>query len=122
MTSQLQITAAGADPALLDLPWHVPLEEWPADQLAALPRGISRHVVRFARLSGRVVAVKEMGAELAKREYGLLRLLRRLDVPCVEPVAIVNGRQTPEGVPLDPALVTRHLEFSLSETGERLSA
>jgi hypothetical protein len=113
MTSQLQITAVGSDPALLDLPWHVPLEEWPADQLAALPRGISRHVVRFARLSGRVVAIKEIGAELARREYGLLRLLRRLDVPCVEPVGIVNGRQTRDGRPLDPALVTRHLEFSL---------
>jgi hypothetical protein len=113
MTSQLQITAVGSDPALLDLPWHVPLEEWPADQLAALPRGISRHVVRFARLSGRVVAIKEIGAELARREYGLLRLLRRLDVPCVEPVGIVSGRQTKDGRPLDPALVTRHLEFSL---------
>jgi hypothetical protein len=113
MSNQLQITAAGADPALLDLPWQVPLEQWPADQLAALPRGISRHVVRFARLSGRVVAVKEIGAELARREYGLLRLLRRLDVPCVEPVGIVSGRQTPDGTPLDPALVTRHLEFSL---------
>jgi hypothetical protein len=113
MSNQLQITAVGADPALLDLPWQVPLEEWPAEQLAALPRGISRHVVRFARLSGRVVAVKEIGAELARREYGLLRLLRRLDVPCVEPVGIVSGRQTPDGTPLDPALVTRHLEFSL---------
>jgi hypothetical protein len=113
MTNQLQITAVGADPALLDLPWQVPLEDWPADQLAALPRGISRHVVRFARLSGRVVAIKEIGAELARREYSLLRLLRRLDVPCVEPVGIVSGRQTPGGEPLDPALVTRHLEFSL---------
>lgn len=111
--NQLQITAVGADPALLDLPWQVPLADWPADQLAALPRGISRHVVRFARLSGRVVAVKEIGAELARREYTLLRLLRRLDVPCVEPVGIVSGRQTPDGRPLDPALVTRHLDFSL---------
>ncbi len=111
--NQLRITAVGADPALLDLPWQVPLADWPADQLAALPRGISRHVVRFARLSGRVVAVKEIGAELARREYTLLRLLRRLDVPCVEPVGIVSGRQTPDGRPLDPALVTRHLDFSL---------
>jgi hypothetical protein len=113
MAEQLQIAAAEADPALLDLPWRLPLEEWPDDQLAALPRGISRHVVRFARLSGRVVAVKESGAKAARREYDLLRLLRRLDVPCVEPVAIVSGRRTTDGAPLDPALVTRHLEFSL---------
>ncbi|HEU5242340.1 MAG TPA: DUF4032 domain-containing protein, partial [Ornithinibacter sp.] len=47
----LEISAARADPALLDLPWRVPLEAWPEDLLAALPRGISRHVVRFVRLS-----------------------------------------------------------------------
>ena len=46
----LQVTAAPDDPDLLFLPWDVPLEEWPADRLVALPRGISRHVVRFVRL------------------------------------------------------------------------
>ena len=109
----LQITAAAPDPALLDLPWALPLEDWPESTLAALPRGISRHVVRFARLSGKVIAVKEIKEELARREYGLLRLLRRLDVPCVEPVGVVTGRTTSDGEPLDDALVTRHLQFSL---------
>ncbi|HEX8497702.1 MAG TPA: DUF4032 domain-containing protein [Actinomycetales bacterium] len=111
--SRLQITAAAPDPALLDLPWQLPLEDWPTSTLAALPRGISRHVVRFARLSGRVIAVKEIKEELARREYGLLRLLQRLDVPSVEPVGVVTGRMTPEGMPLDDALITRHLQFSL---------
>jgi hypothetical protein len=109
----LQITAAAADPALLDLPWSTPLEDWPADRLAALPRGISRHVVRFVRMSGRVLAVKEIGEDLAVREYGLLRMLRRLDLPTVEPVGIVTGRVAADGTPLDPALLTRHLQFSL---------
>lgn len=112
-TSGLQITTAAPDPTLLDLPWHVPLESWPESTLAALPRGISRHVVRFARLSGRVVAIKEIGEDLARREYGLLRMLVRLDVPAVEPVGVVTGRLARDGTPLDPALVTRHLQFSL---------
>ncbi|CAM4197939.1 DUF4032 domain-containing protein [Janibacter anophelis] len=109
----LDISAAQPDPALLDLPWSVPLEEWPADLLAALPRGISRHVVRFARLSGRIVAVKEIKAELARNEYRLLRQLGRLDLPCVVPLAVVTGRTDATGAPLDACLVTRHLQFSL---------
>jgi hypothetical protein len=109
----LQITAVTAEQGLLDLPWQLNLEEWPDSRLAALPRGISRHVVRFARLSGSVVAVKEIDAELAEREYHLLRMLRRLDLPVVEPVGVVTGRTTADGEPLESALVTRHLQFSL---------
>ena len=109
----LQFTAARPDPALLDLPWSVPLEEWPAENLAALPRGISRHIVRFVRVSGRVLAVKEIKAELALREYNMLRNLVRLEVPSVEPFGIVTGRTTPDGTPLDACLLTRHLQFSL---------
>ena len=109
----LEITAARPDPALLDLPWELPLEDWPADELAALPRGISRHVVRFVRMSGRVIAIKEIKDELARREYGLLRLLNRLDQPAVEPLAVVGGRVDADGHPLESALVTQHLQFSL---------
>ncbi len=64
MPDSLRITVANPDPALLDLPWHIPLAEWPASLLAALPRGLSRHVVRFVKLSGRVVAVKEIAAHV----------------------------------------------------------
>ncbi len=109
----LDISAARPDPALLDLPWSLPLEQWPTELIAALPRGISRHVVRFARLSGGIVAVKEIKAELARDEYQLLRQLRRLDLPCVEPLAVVSGRTDAHGQPLDACLVTRHLQFSL---------
>ncbi|WP_421742141.1 DUF4032 domain-containing protein [Cellulomonas sp.] len=110
---RLQITAASPDPALLDLPWHIPLEEWPAETLAALPRGISRHIVRFAKMSGRVVAVKEIGETVAYREYELLRQLRRLDVPSVEPVGVITGRSDVNGERLEAVLITKHLSFSL---------
>ena len=109
----LEITAARPDPALLDLPWSTPLEAWPEDRLAALPRGISRHVVRFVRVSGRVVAVKEIKEDLARQEYHLLRLLRRLDQPAVKPLGIISGRTGQDGEPLDACLLTRHLKFSL---------
>lgn len=109
----LEITTARPDPALLDLPWSTPLEEWPDSVLAALPRGISRHVVRFVKLGSRVLAVKEIKSDIADREYAMLRNLRKLDVPSVEPFGVVHGRTTLDGEPLDSCLITRHLQFSL---------
>jgi len=113
MSASLQITATAPDPAILDLPWHIPLEDWPAENLAALPRGISRHVVRFVKLSGRVIAVKEIGESVAYREYELLRALSRIGVPSVEPVGVITGRQDSNGERLEAVLVTEHLQFSL---------
>ena len=100
-------------PELFDLPWDISLEAWPADTIAALPKGISRHIVRFIHLGDHIVAVKETTEALAIREYDMLHKLDRLDVPCVEPVAIVSGRRDKDGVELPAALVTRHLRFSL---------
>ena len=113
MPQQLNITAATAEPALLDLPWHLPLEDWPSENIAALPKGLSRHTVRFAHLNDHVIAIKETLFDLAKREYEMLRKLEKLDVPCVEPFAIINNRTDAEGNELPAVLITRHLKFSL---------
>jgi hypothetical protein len=110
---RVRITSALVDPALLDLPWSTPLEDWPADHLVALPQGISRHVVRFVRLAGTVYAVKETPERIAEREYDLLRALERIDFPAVEATATVADRTDQSGEPLEPVLVTRHLQFSL---------
>ncbi|MFC7534928.1 DUF4032 domain-containing protein [Actinoplanes sp. GCM10030250] len=109
----MRITSALIDPALLDLPWHIPLEEWPADHLVALPQGISRHIVRFVKLNDVVYAMKETRERIAEKEYDLLRALERIDFPAVQAVAIATDRQTREGEPLETVLVTRHLQFSL---------
>ncbi|ADG89386.1 LPS kinase [Thermobispora bispora] len=109
----LQMIGTPSDPGLLRLPWEIPLAEWPGHHLVTLPRGISRHVVRFVRISGHVYAIKEISERYAKREYELLRDLVRLDVPAVEPVAIITGRTAEDGTPLDSALITKHLQFSL---------
>ncbi|MCH1884369.1 DUF4032 domain-containing protein [Agrococcus sp. ARC_14] len=113
MASDLRITSSLMDATLLDLPWDLPLDEWTEDDVVQLPKGISRHLVRFARLSGRVVAIKETTAEMANREYAMLRRLQRLDVPCVEPLAVIAERSDRDGNPLAAVLVTRHLRFSL---------
>lgn len=113
MSGSLNITSAIVDPALLDLPWDLPLDVWPDDTIAALPKGISRHLVRFVHLSGYVIAIKETSLELARREYEMLRTLQRLDVPCVDPLAVITNRTDENGAQLQPVLVTRHLKFSL---------
>jgi hypothetical protein len=113
MTQALDITAATVDPALLDLPWHLPLENWPEENIASLPKGLSRHTVRFAHLSGHVIAIKETLPDLAKREYEMLKDLQKLDIPCVEPFANIKNRSDNDGNELPAVLVTRHLKFSL---------
>ncbi len=105
--------AAQPQTELITLPWEMPLEDWPEKHLVALPRGISRHVVRFVKVGGGVYAAKEVLEHLAIHEYRLLRDLIRLDVPSVEPLGVVTARVDPDGEPLDPVLITKHLQFSL---------
>ncbi|MGZ4441954.1 MAG: DUF4032 domain-containing protein [Nocardioidaceae bacterium] len=108
-----RIVATRPNPALVTLPWGLPLEEWGDDVVIPLPRGISRHVVRIVRLQQDVYAVKETREHMAFREYRLLRDLRRLGLPTVEPVGVVTGRENDDDEPIEPALVTRHLQYSL---------
>jgi hypothetical protein len=108
----LHVVANRADPALLTLPWAVPLERWTA-HVVPLPRGLSRHVVRIVRLPSGTYAVKETTEEMAFREYRLLRDLQRLGLPAVVPQGVVTGRVDEDGEELPAALLTRHLEWSL---------
>ena len=109
----LNITAASSNPKMFTLPWNQPLATWPDDLLVNLPRGISRHVVRFVRVGDDVYAMKEITRSVAEREYELLRRLRKLDLPTVTPIAVVTGRHDKDGNPLEAMLVTEHLKYSL---------
>ncbi len=109
----MRLTGDPTEPELAFLPWSVPLEEWPEDLVVALPRGISRHIVRFVKINGVVYAIKEVEQYYADREYSLLFDLNRRDVPTVEPVAVVTDRVDASGSELPAALITRHLQFSL---------
>ena len=57
--------------------------------------------------------MKEITRQVAEREYEILRRLQKLELPTVTPIAVVIGRHTREGEPLEAILVTRHLKFSL---------
>ena len=114
----LRITGLGEEiAAVAGLPWHLSLEEWPEDPALAEMRGISRHVVRLVRATkdpdSQVYAVKETVQEFANREYKILRELTQMSAPCVEQIAVVEGRTDKNGEELPCAIVTRFLPYSL---------
>jgi len=109
-------------PDFLDLPWDLPLASWRHDRLVDVPRGISRHVVRFVSYGEAIYALKELPRRLAEREYRLLAELDRLFIPVVEVAGLVTDRQLPgarkphepeSDEDLEAILITRHLDFSL---------
>ena len=100
--AELKITGLAEEmSALARLPWSKPLEEWPEDPSLTDMRGISRHIVRLVRVDanedGKIYAIKETVEEFANREYGLLRELNMAQAPCVEPVAVIEGRLNEAG-------------------------
>jgi tRNA A-37 threonylcarbamoyl transferase component Bud32 len=98
---------------LLDLPWAVPLEKWPAALVVEVERGIGRHVVRFVELNRRYYALKELPPRIAEREYRLIRALDAEGMPAVEAAGIVAERIGGHGEALESVLITRVLEFAL---------
>ncbi len=105
----MKLVARTGHPDFLDLPWNEPLEEWQSERIVTLIRGISRHVVRFVEYDGALYALKELPERPARREYTLLRRLEGQELPVVEAVGLVTGREND----LDAILITKHLEYSL---------
>jgi hypothetical protein len=105
-------TSVAANTELIGLPLDRPLADWPNDLIVYVPRGISRHLVRFVEVSGDIFAVKEATDRYVLREHTLLRALAEHSVPVVEAQATVVDRRTDDGEPLGALLITRHLPFS----------
>jgi hypothetical protein len=108
------LTTLGASPAMIDLPFGVPLAEWDDPRIVHVPRGISRHVVRFVQLDDGIFAIKEATELFVLREHALLRQLAEDSVPVVDAFAtVINRTADADGSELPGLLITRHLTFSL---------
>ncbi|MCW2522444.1 MAG: hypothetical protein JWO63_779, partial [Frankiales bacterium] len=107
------ITTLGATTELLTLPLDRPLAEWDDPRIVQVPRGISRHVVRFVRADGQIYAFKEATARYVLREHHLLRGLAEASVPVVDAFGTVVDRTDEQGEGLESLLITRHLQYSL---------
>ncbi len=108
----VQIASGGPYAHMLELDWSRPLDSWNDPRLVRMARGPSRHPVRFVEMDGRVLAIKEIGDRLARREYAALREMADAELPAVEPVCTVTGRDGG----LVGVVVTRYLDFSLPYT------
>ena len=121
----LKLKTGGREADLLELPWHLPLAEWPDHDFVLIPVGEHRHVVRFLDLGDTLFAFKELPERLARREYDILEQLREEGLPAVTLIGIATGRVDELGDALDGVLVTKHLGYSLpyrslfSTPGER---
>ena len=110
---RFRLVARADQPAFLQLPWELSLEEWPEELLVHVERGIGRHVVRFVDIGGSYYALKELPPRIAEREYRLLGDLEDEAVPAVEPIGVVSERASADGDELAAVLITRYLVFAL---------
>lgn len=105
---RIQLVPRAGTPDFLDLPWEVPLADWPPERLIQVERGLGTHVVRFVESGGDYYALKELPPEIADREYRLLRAIAEEGLPAVRAVGLVHDR----GEGLHSVLITRYLEYS----------
>ena len=106
------VTTLGTNTEVLTLPFDRPLAEWQDERIVYVPRGISRHIVRFVDVGGEVFAVKEATDRFVLREHQLLRSLAEHSVPVVDAYGTVIERTNDDGEELGGLLITRHLPFS----------
>src|ERR671936_1410773 len=83
------ITLRPGHPGLLELDWPQSITTWTTERLVDLPRGISRHEVRFVAFEQGSYAIKEMPLQAAQRDYETLRHLEEINGPAVRPVGLV---------------------------------
>lgn len=101
-------------PDFLDLPWGVRLAQWQNPRLLDLPKGISRHEVRFLSYETGIYVVKEMPTEAARRDYAVLTALEGVNRLAVTPVGLVETREPDSRSEGSAALITKYLEYSFS--------
>ncbi len=101
-------------PQMLDLPWHVPLEEWrtATPRFVEVQAGISRHTVIFVSYDEAVFALKRLPLPAAEKEYRNLQWLESRKLPAVRPAGLALPPGPAAGGE-EAILISRYLDFSL---------
>lgn len=108
------VTVRPGHPDFLDLPWATPLPEWELPNLVELPKGISRHTVRFIETSQGLYAIKELPERAARNDYDILRRMEEISTLAVVPVGLITQRTSDAHDEVSAALVTVYEAFSFS--------
>lgn len=101
-------------PDFLDLPWMLSIVDWPGERFVELPRGPSRHEVRFVAYQQGLYVIKELPRAAARQDYEVLRALETREVTAAVPVGIVEDRHPDAGAERSAAVITRYLEHSFT--------
>ena len=108
------LTIRPGHPDFLDLPWETSLVDWRVPALLDLPKGISRHEVRFLAYPNGIYVVKELQRRPARNDFTVLRALEAAGAPAVRAVGIVEERDPDAGEERSAALITAYEPFSFS--------
>ena len=108
------ITVRAGHPDFLELPWDVSLADWDVDNMVDLPKGISRHEVRFFEYPEGIYVIKELPTRPARQDYTVLRALETTGSPAVRPVGVVENRHADPRAEQSAALITEYERFSFS--------
>lgn len=109
-----EITIRAGNPDFLDLPWDESIATWEVDNMVTLPKGISRHEVRFFEYPSGLYVVKQLAERPAAQDYRILRALESMALPAVTPVGLVESRHPDRHAEESAALITRYEPFSFS--------
>ncbi|HEY7563619.1 MAG TPA: DUF4032 domain-containing protein [Acidimicrobiia bacterium] len=109
-----QITVRPGHPDFFDLPWDRSVTAWDMANLLDLPKGISRHEVRFISYPMGLYVVKELPTPAARNDFDVLRSLEAVGAPAVTAVGLVERRTDDEAAEHSAALITAYEPFSFS--------
>lgn len=109
-----ELTIRTGHPDFLDLPWDISLADWQVRIIVDLPKGISRHEVRFLEYPEGIYAIKELPTRAARQDYTVLRTLESFGGPAVRPVGLVERRDPDRYSERSAALITAYEPFSFS--------
>ncbi len=109
-----EYTIRPGHPDFLDLPWDRSIVDWDVPHMVSLPKGISRHEVRFFEYPGGIYVVKELSERAASQDYEVLKVLEGFGKSAVRPVGLVEGRHPDRHAEQSAALITQYEPFSFS--------